>query len=60
MEMKEGNIIIANESAAAEPRPTAASRTDGFDKDGVTALLEPSPTQVPVDLKALFLGMIFR
>jgi len=30
--------------------------TAGFDKDSVTALLEPSPTQVPVDPKALFLG----
>jgi glutamate/tyrosine decarboxylase-like PLP-dependent enzyme/anti-sigma regulatory factor (Ser/Thr protein kinase) len=34
----------------------SASWTTGIDRDGVTALLEPSPTPVPVDPKALFLG----
>ena len=52
---KENNIATTNESQV-QPRPTPASWTADFDKDGVKALLEPSPTQVPVNLKAFFLG----
>jgi hypothetical protein len=56
METKRNDGIAADESIAAQPRATHASWAADFSRDGVTALLEASPTQVPVDPKALFLG----
>jgi glutamate/tyrosine decarboxylase-like PLP-dependent enzyme/anti-sigma regulatory factor (Ser/Thr protein kinase) len=56
MKIKRNDRMAAGESISAQPRATHTSWATGFGRDGVTALLEASPTQVPVDLKALFLG----
>lgn len=47
---------IATAMAAAQPPPTPTPQAPGFDDDGLTALLEPPSSPVPVNLKALFLG----
>lgn len=56
METKANDSTDADERIAAQSGPASASWTADFDRDGVAALLEVPSAQVPVDLKALFLG----
>jgi glutamate/tyrosine decarboxylase-like PLP-dependent enzyme/anti-sigma regulatory factor (Ser/Thr protein kinase) len=53
--MNKKKHIFTDDIDAQSPSDTASRRTD-FEKDAIAALLEPSSTSVPVDLKAFFLG----
>lgn len=48
--------IIPNGNIEYQQQSDITSWGADLDKDSVAALLEPSPTQAPVDLKAFFLG----
>jgi glutamate/tyrosine decarboxylase-like PLP-dependent enzyme/anti-sigma regulatory factor (Ser/Thr protein kinase) len=53
--MNKKKHISTDDIEAKSPSDTASMRTD-LEKDAIAALLEPSSSAVPVDLKAFFLG----
>ncbi len=53
--MNKSKHYSTGDSEPQSPSDPASRRTD-FEKDAIAALLEPSSTSVPVDLKAFFLG----